>query len=87
MKFSIRHYYKPTPKTWRKIGDAILYGCGSIGATGLLAFDELKTIYSSHQLKVIIGVVLVLGFVGKFLSNFFKAESLNDKASANHVDS
>ena len=76
MKLSIKHYYHPTPKFWRKLGDAILYGCGSIGATGLIAFDELKELFAEHELKVIIGAVLILGFVGKFLTNFFKEESV-----------
>ena len=76
MKFSLKHYYHPTPKFWRKLGDAILYGCGSIGATGLIAFDELKELFAEHELKVIIGAVLILGFVGKFLTNFFKEDAI-----------
>ncbi len=76
MKFSLKDYYHPTPKFWRKLGDAILYGCGSIGATGLFAFDELKSLFSENELKVIIGVVLILGFAGKFLTNFFKEDSI-----------
>ena len=76
MKISIKHYYLPTPKFWRKLGDAILYGCGSIGATGLIAFDELKELFAEHELKVIIEAVLILGFVGKFLTNFFKEDAI-----------
>lgn len=76
MKFSLKNYYHPTPKFFRKLGDAILYGCGSIGATGLIAFDELKEIFSEHELKIVIVSVLILGFVGKFLTNFFKEESV-----------
>ena len=70
----MQNYYKPTPKKWRKIGDAILYGCGTVGATGLFAFDDLKSIFSQGELKAIIGSILVLGFVGKFLTNFFKED-------------
>ena len=76
MKFSLKDYYHPTPKFWRKLGDAILDGCGSIGATRLFAFDELKSLFSENELKVIIGVVLILGFAGKFLTNFFKEDSI-----------
>ncbi len=76
MKVSLKHYYHPTPKFWRKLGDAILYGCGSIGATGLIAFDELQTIFTASELKIIIGAVLILGFAGKFLTNFFKEEGV-----------
>jgi len=75
MKLSLKNYYHPTPKFWRKLGDAILYGCGSIGATGLIAFDELKEVFSSVELKAVIGGVLILGFLGKFLTNFFKEET------------
>lgn len=76
MKASIKNYYKPTPKKWRKLGDAILYGCGSIGATGLITFDQLKEIFAAHELKIIIGAVLILGFIGKFLTNFFHEETV-----------
>jgi hypothetical protein len=68
----IKNYYKPTPAKWRKIGDSILYGFGAIGATGLIGFDELKNIFSPKELKIIIGAILILGFVGKFITNFFK---------------
>ena len=70
----MKNYYKPTPKKWRKIGDSLLYGCGAIGATGLLAFDQLEKVFSAKELKVIIGTILILGFIGKFLTNFFKDE-------------
>lgn len=69
-----KNYNKPTPLKWKRIGDAILYGCGAIGATGLFAFDKLQEIYSPKELKIIIGIVMVLGFVGKFLISFFKGE-------------
>jgi hypothetical protein len=71
-------YYKPTPVKWRKIGDSILYGCGVIGATGLIGFDELKDVFSPKELKILIGAVLILGFVGKFITNFFKEETNED---------
>lgn len=37
----LKDYYKPTPKKWRRIGDAMLACAGIIGGGGLLAFDEL----------------------------------------------
>ena len=70
----MKHYWKPTPKKWRKIGDSILFGCGTLGASGLFAFTELKETFGEKELKIIIGIVLALGFIGKFLSNFFKDE-------------
>lgn len=69
-----KNYYKPTPKKWRKIGDAILYGCGAIGASGLIAFDQMQSIFSAKEMKVIVGSVLIIGFIGKFLTNFFKED-------------
>ena len=69
-----KNYYSPTPKKWRRIGDALLFGCGAVGATGLIAFDEMKSVFGPKELKWIIGGVLILGFIGKFLSNFFKED-------------
>jgi len=63
-KASVKHFYKPTPPFWRKLGDALL----SVGGmTGLIAigsgFDKW------------IGITLVAcSIAGKFLSNFFKVE-------------
>jgi len=70
----LKNYYKPTPKKWRQIGDSILYGCGAIGAAGLFGFDNLKETFSATELKAIIGGTLILGFIGKFITNFFKEE-------------
>lgn len=82
-KFDIKGYWKPTPKIWRQIGDSILYGCGTIGAGGLIAFEQLQVIFSATELKVIIGVTLILGFVGKFLTNFFKKEDKTNTDAGN----
>ena len=75
IKKTASRYYSPTPVKWRKIGDSILYGCGAIGASGLIGFDELKNIFSPKELKILIGVILILGFAGKFITNFFKDET------------
>ena len=74
----LKNFYKPTPKKWRQIGDAILYGCGTIGATGLIAFDNLKDVFTQGELKIIIGAFLIMGFVGKFLTNFFKEDKTGE---------
>lgn len=71
-KFDIKGYWEPTPKIWRQIGNSILYSCGVIGAGGLFAFEQLQTIFGATELKVIISVTLILGFAGKFLTNFYK---------------
>lgn len=71
----IKNYYKkPTKIIWRKIGDSLLACAALIGGGGLLAFDELKEIFDAHELKIIIGVVFIVGIAGKFLTNYFKQD-------------
>ena len=70
----MKNYYKPTPKKWRKFGDALLASAAVVGGGGLMAFDQLKEVFTSQELKVIIGATLVIGIAGKFLTNFFKED-------------
>ena len=57
-----RNYYSPTPKKWRKIGDALL-GVSAMGVPAVLMSYTW------------IGVTLfIIGIVGKFLTNFFSEE-------------
>lgn len=70
----MKNYYKPTPTKWRKIGDSLLAVAALFGGGGLIAFDQLKEVYSEHELKVMIGSAIVVGVVGKFLTNFFTNE-------------
>lgn len=53
-------YYSPTPKKWRKLGDALL----SVGTTitGVAIYEEMKWIAIA---------ALIITVVGKFLTNFF----------------
>jgi uncharacterized PurR-regulated membrane protein YhhQ (DUF165 family) len=73
----MKNYYSPTPKKWRKIGDAILAVGTAVTAGGLVAFDQLQEIYTAKELKIIIGIAFALGVIGKFLTNFFKEEDSN----------
>ena len=53
-------YYTPTPKKWRKLGDA------------LLAVSTTITTYAIvEDMKWVALTAVLLGAVGKFLSNFF----------------
>lgn len=69
------YYSKPTKKIWRKIGDSLLACAALIGGGGLIAFDELREIFSDKELKIIIGIVIISGIAGKFLTNYFKEEN------------
>ena len=67
----MKNYWAPTPKKWRKIGDAILATGTFVTAGALLEYDKLKEIFTPKEVKAIIAVAFVLGVLGKFLTNFF----------------
>lgn len=75
MKISVKHYWAPTPKKWRKIGDAILAVGTFVTAGALLEYDKMKEIFTAQEVKTIIAIAFVLGVVGKFLTNFFTTDS------------
>jgi len=56
----MKNYYKPTPKKWRKLGDALL---------GVSTFITASAIATNHHGIAITS--LIIGSVGKFLTNFF----------------
>lgn len=63
-KFDMKkHYYKPTPVKWRKLGDALLGVSTTI--TGCAIYGDAKWIAIA---------ALATGVVGKFLTNFFKED-------------
>jgi len=53
-------YYAPTPAKWRKLGDALLGVSTTI--TGFAIYENVKEIAIT---------ALILGVIGKFLTNFF----------------
>ena len=56
----LKNFYSPTPAKWRKLGDT------------LLGVSTTITGYSLYvDLKWVAGIALVLGVLGKFLTNFF----------------
>ena len=60
MKFGLKHYFSPTPKRLRVLGDSMA-AAGTFGA-GII-------ILNGHP---IVGtIVMVIAVVGKFISNFF----------------
>lgn len=64
----MENYYKPTPKKWRKIGDAILLGTASISTLMMGAPFDDKTI------SVTVWLLSVVGVAGKVITNFFKED-------------
>ena len=68
-------YWKPTPKRWRKIGDGLLAAASVLAIGGLWQFDNLKEIFTPTEIKTLIVSSIILGVLGKFLTNFFKEDS------------
>lgn len=61
--FSMKSYWAPTPKKIRKVGDALL-GVFSITSMSSMVMDNKHLAIAS----------LILGVVGKILTNFFGEE-------------
>jgi hypothetical protein len=59
----LKNYYNPTSQKWRKIGDALLGVSTTI--TGFAIYEEMKWVAIT---------ALLIGVVGKFLSNFFSED-------------
>jgi len=74
MKELMKRYWTPTPKKWRRIGDSLLAVSTVLAIGGLWQFDNLKDVFTPIELKVMIVLSIVLGVVGKFLTNFFKED-------------
>ncbi len=70
----MKHYWKPTPKKWRRLGDSLLAVATVIAIGGIWQYDSLKEIFTPGELKVMIITSIVFGVVGKFLTNFFKSD-------------
>ena len=61
--FSMKSYWAPTPKKIRKIGDTLL-GVFSITSMSSMIYDVKELALAS----------LIMGVVGKILTNFFSEE-------------
>ena len=74
-----RYYKQNTPPRIKHIADSILYGLGAVGASGLIAFEDLKAIFTESQIRWGVGIVLIVAFLCKLLSNFFaEVKQTND---------
>jgi len=77
----MKNYWKPTPKRWRKLGDSLLAVATIIAVGGLWQFDSLKELFTPDELKLMIISSIVLGVIGKFLTNFFKEDETTNENS------
>lgn len=73
--FSMRSYWAPTPKKARKIGDALL-GVFSVTSMSTMIMDNKKLSIAS----------LIIGVVGKVLSNFFSEEPVYVQEGESQTD-
>jgi hypothetical protein len=60
-----QNYWHPTPKKWRKLGDALL--AVSTAITGFALYENVKWVALT---------ALITGVIGKFLTNFFTEEEV-----------
>lgn len=63
-----RFYWQPTPKKWRKIGDSLL-----IASTFANTFEIVR---EDHEIAI---AILIVGVIGKFITNFMKCD--HDKST------
>lgn len=66
----MKNYAKPTPKKWRQLGDSLL-GVSTMITTYAIADDWAKWAQIT---------ALILGVVGKFLTNFFTEDTTTPPA-------
>lgn len=64
-RFSRNGYYKPTPYNLRKLGDALLAMSTFVSAFAI-----------SQDYKCIAVTSVIVGGIGKFLTNFFSEENV-----------
>lgn len=62
-KFSMKSYWAPTPNKMRKIGDSLL---------GIFSITSMSSMIMDNKTLAITS--LIIGVVGKVLSNFFTEE-------------
>jgi hypothetical protein len=64
-KFSMKSYWAPTPNKMRKIGDSLL---------GIFSITSMSSMIMDNKTLAITS--LIIGVVGKVLTNFFSEESV-----------
>jgi len=74
----MKNYWAPTPKKWRKIGDALLASSTVASIGGMWQFEHLREIFTVGQIKWLIISPIILGVIGKFLTNLFTDSESDD---------
>lgn len=78
MGASLKHYFAPTPKLFRKIGVAIASLGNTFGVgTAIHGYME-SNIDNVKTALIIASLSQLLGWVGKEMTNFFKEEDETD---------
>jgi len=70
MKTLLSKYYMPTPKKWRKIGDAILIVGTIISTTILAEYEKAKELFEMTDLKGLVTISIICTVLGKIVTNF-----------------
>jgi hypothetical protein len=74
-KFSWKNYWKPTPVKFRRLGDALF---------GIFSITSMSSIVTEHRQLGIAS--LIIGTLGKVLTNFFSEEPVTNQADENQAD-
>lgn len=79
-KFKLKqsYYSAPTPHVMRKLGDALLAVATFVALGELYSYEILKENFGPLGMKLIVGSTLLIGVIGKFLTNFFKEVDENN---------
>jgi hypothetical protein len=66
-KFTLKSYWAPTPKKLRKLGDALL---------GVFTITSMSSMITDHKSLAVTS--LIIGVLGKVLTNFFSEDSIEE---------
>ena len=72
MAFGLKQYFQPTPKRIRILGDSLASASTAVSAYAIF-----------NDMKVLAAVVIISGWAGKFITNFFTDDVVADKPKEN----
>lgn len=74
-KFTWKGYWQPTPVKFRRLGDALF---------GVFSITSMSSIITEHRELAVAS--LIIGTLGKVLSNFFSEEPSITEVDENQAD-